>query len=289
MAVVAGGQAAPNRACSGHGYAVGQRWRFEGRVASPTMLLGKHAVPLTLVLGFYLLRCSVMGKKQGKSSIYIVLFVVLLLSTLTSCSGFRPVNPNKDWLDILSQLGESAGIVALIGLVYEVYYRRKKDLENATPKLIFRIVGIEEELPAKAACWLCEQEEPEGVEVSRYEGYWRMWRSFDSERKRYVKIVVENKGIHIRSEASDLSLSVRFFYFYTQNEDDIQVKEFECPELPEITVPPGEKRALFIRCGNLVRRNPEKIEVEIVRYKCKNRDGRLFKGKELAKEILLYG
>ena len=41
----------PNPACSGHGCAVGQRWRFEGEVASPTMLLGKHAVPLTPSLG----------------------------------------------------------------------------------------------------------------------------------------------------------------------------------------------------------------------------------------------
>ena len=38
----------PNPAFSGHGFAVGQRWRFEGEVASPTMLLG---VPLTPSLG----------------------------------------------------------------------------------------------------------------------------------------------------------------------------------------------------------------------------------------------
>ena len=44
-------EALPNPACSGHGCAVGQRRRFEGKVASPTMLLGKHAVPLTLSLG----------------------------------------------------------------------------------------------------------------------------------------------------------------------------------------------------------------------------------------------
>jgi hypothetical protein len=42
---------APNHACSGHGYAVGQRWWFLGEVASPTMVLGKHAAPLTLTLG----------------------------------------------------------------------------------------------------------------------------------------------------------------------------------------------------------------------------------------------
>ena len=40
-----------NPACSGHGYAVGQRWRFEGEVASPTVLLGRYAVPLTQSLG----------------------------------------------------------------------------------------------------------------------------------------------------------------------------------------------------------------------------------------------
>ena len=42
----------PNPAFSGHGYAVGQRRRFEGGVAPPTVLLGKHAVPLTQSLGF---------------------------------------------------------------------------------------------------------------------------------------------------------------------------------------------------------------------------------------------
>jgi len=41
----------PNRACSGHGYAVGQRWGVEGGVALPAMSLDKHAVPLTLSLG----------------------------------------------------------------------------------------------------------------------------------------------------------------------------------------------------------------------------------------------
>ena len=41
----------PNPAFSGHGFAVGQRWRFEGGVASSTMLLDKHAVPLTQSLG----------------------------------------------------------------------------------------------------------------------------------------------------------------------------------------------------------------------------------------------
>ena len=41
----------PNPAFSGHGYAVGQRWRFEGGVTPPTMLLGKHAAPLTRSLG----------------------------------------------------------------------------------------------------------------------------------------------------------------------------------------------------------------------------------------------
>ncbi len=41
----------PNSAFSGHGFAVGQRRWFEGRVASPAVLLDKHAVPLTLSLG----------------------------------------------------------------------------------------------------------------------------------------------------------------------------------------------------------------------------------------------
>ena len=41
----------PNPACSGHGYAVGQRWRFVSKETSLTMLLGKHAVPLTQSLG----------------------------------------------------------------------------------------------------------------------------------------------------------------------------------------------------------------------------------------------
>ena len=41
----------PNPACSGHGYAVRQRRRFEGEVASLTVLLDKHAVPLTPTLG----------------------------------------------------------------------------------------------------------------------------------------------------------------------------------------------------------------------------------------------
>ena len=41
----------PNRACSGHGFAVGQRWGVEGREASPAMVLGRHAVPLTQSLG----------------------------------------------------------------------------------------------------------------------------------------------------------------------------------------------------------------------------------------------
>ena len=45
------GAVVPNPACSGHGYAVGQRWRFVSKETSLTMLLGKHAVPLTLSLG----------------------------------------------------------------------------------------------------------------------------------------------------------------------------------------------------------------------------------------------
>jgi len=47
------GQAAvrPNPACSGHGFAVGCRWRFCGKVALLAILLDKHAVPLTPTLG----------------------------------------------------------------------------------------------------------------------------------------------------------------------------------------------------------------------------------------------
>jgi len=49
---VRGGHAVwPNPACSGHGYAVGQRRRFVSKETSLTMLLGKHAVPLTPSLG----------------------------------------------------------------------------------------------------------------------------------------------------------------------------------------------------------------------------------------------
>ena len=47
------GQAAvrPNPACSGHGFAVGCRWRLQGKVASPAIVLDSHAVPLTPSLG----------------------------------------------------------------------------------------------------------------------------------------------------------------------------------------------------------------------------------------------
>ncbi len=41
----------PNPACSGHGFAVRDRWRFLGEGASPTMLLDSAAVPLTPSLG----------------------------------------------------------------------------------------------------------------------------------------------------------------------------------------------------------------------------------------------
>ena len=53
----------PNRACSGHGYAVGQRWRFEGKAASPTVVPDKHAGPLTPSLGR---RSARKGKKGAK-------------------------------------------------------------------------------------------------------------------------------------------------------------------------------------------------------------------------------
>ena len=41
----------PNPAFSGHGYAVGQRRRFEGGVASPTVLLGKTRRAADAIVG----------------------------------------------------------------------------------------------------------------------------------------------------------------------------------------------------------------------------------------------
>ena len=56
--------ASPNPACSGHGFAVRDRWRFLGEGASPTMLLDSAAVPLTPSLG---------GGGCGKGKVLVVL------------------------------------------------------------------------------------------------------------------------------------------------------------------------------------------------------------------------
>ena len=54
----------PNRAFSGHGFAVGQRRRFVSKAASLTMVLDKHAVPLTLSLGKGVRRKRTEGEKR---------------------------------------------------------------------------------------------------------------------------------------------------------------------------------------------------------------------------------
>jgi len=96
----------PNPACSGHGYDVGQRRRFEGGVAPPTMLLGKHAVPLTRSLGetgFYL------GATMNKDTREILEALVENIETLKSLNfeghirevglGFEMYRTsNNDWV-----------------------------------------------------------------------------------------------------------------------------------------------------------------------------------------------
>jgi len=79
----------PNPACSGHGYAVGQRWRFEGGVASPTMLLGKHAVPLTQSLG------ALVGKSEGAKPAW------------SGCAGGR--SRGAAWFFSMGSAGDCSG------------------------------------------------------------------------------------------------------------------------------------------------------------------------------------
>src|ERR1700752_440371 len=69
-------------------------------------------------------------------AIFIVLACIALSLFLSWLIGRYPMTDGtKDWLDILSALGQAAGVVVLVGLVTELYRQRTEMIKRQTPDI----------------------------------------------------------------------------------------------------------------------------------------------------------
>jgi hypothetical protein len=192
-----------------------------------------------------------------------------------------PLSTSKDWLDILSAIGQAFGIIALIGLVYEIYRREGELRKKVIPRIEVGTVEMVDTLPADAITCLCETSESGLPETqSHEEDYREMWSLLDDNRKLYFKVQVTNKQEDFEGSAEEVQLWIRFSYT-TSIEDALpKTKMIWCPKLP-FTLQSGDEKYIYIRIGKITKGGYSYISARFLDCKCKNRRGDRFTGSRI--------
>ncbi len=89
------------------------------------------------------------NNKQIFSILSIFLIAIILVLGVIWLAQHFPMKPEaKDWLDILSAIGQAAGVVVLIGLVIELSRLRSDTIARQTPDVrIFAEIVDMDKLP----------------------------------------------------------------------------------------------------------------------------------------------
>jgi hypothetical protein len=213
--------------------------------------------------------------------IFIVLAIVIYLGWAYWLSRQYPiVQDSKDYLDILSAVGQAFGVFVLGGLLFEIYITRVDAQKKSMPDIFVTPSFVKlDQLPEDAFYTVNEEDvpSPSSDPLDQYHTY---WESLNPEhRTHFVRLEIINRAKDLEGEARNLrfKLKVKFSTGSGQTKDR-PAKEFWCPK-QSLTIPTGERQVtLFVRCGLALDPKISCVAAEILDYECENRQAAHFSG-----------
>lgn len=231
------------------------------------------------------------NKFRGNTRLAILLGSILCIVVLSGgiiwVAQVKPINQaTKDWLDIVSAIGQAAGVVALIGLVYEIYQREEENKKQRTPYIEVGPIQIIQNPPSGAIICLSETSErdlPPKESLPIDDDYREMWLLLDNrsqEPKAYLKIEVTNKQSGIEANAQGFRMRLELDFASSENQfGKSSTKRFWCPVVTT-PVDAGKTLFIFVRCGKMANGNTY-IKGRILDYECRNLRGDKFVGSNI--------
>lgn len=222
-------------------------------------------------------------------SVTLIIFCFLLVSyaIFWLARSYPVATGSKDWLDVLSSVGEAAGIVALVGLVFEVYRREEEKKRQRIPLIEFGAISIENTAPPEnAICCLCEEFERDLPPKEDDDDYREMWFFLKPNSKdHFLRVPITNKQLERDGRAEDFRFRIQLDYAESASYEDMlgSTKIFWCPS-NEISVPPGKTITIYVRCGKPNNDKYNYIKGSIFDYNCRNARGDSFIGSKMGFE-----
>jgi hypothetical protein len=197
-----------------------------------------------------------------------------------------PLGDDRDWLNILSDLGQFFGVLTLVALVYDVFRREHDVRRRRTPRIEIVSADLVHELPDTCETCLCEAESrnlPDENELQTLDEYIRMYDLLDhrdpTTPRTYLRIKLINEQQNIEGQAKDLHLKIIVSYAATSNSKVSESRDFWCPHSAKegIRIKNGRHETIYIRCGDLNRTGLDYIEGKVIGYECQNLRGDTFR------------
>jgi hypothetical protein len=231
-----------------------------------------------------------MTQKINSRQIFAVLFITLLAIAfalaLIWLSKLYPIKPEaKDWLDIMSAIGQAAGIVVLVGLIVELSKLRTDTVVKKTPDIRINAEIIDMNIMPKGHVCLVEVIQPFAhlhPQDGKYDAdYVEAWKTLDSQKlSHFIRIEIVNRSDSRDAFAKDFKVQVELTLGISESAISFLPPRIFWGPMEGIEIPNGNDPVyVYIKCAPSSIKSIEYVTGKILDYKCVNLKGDNVSGK----------
>lgn len=198
-----------------------------------------------------------------------------------------PTEHNRDWLNILSDLGKASGSAALLAIIIQIFWKRKENDKKHSPNVQVISVDVVDSIdknnpPANCILCVCEDIEADLPTDSSFYDYKRLWEVLDPNGQKFLKITLKNHHREFEANANDVMLFVKLKLLITNAGLMGQEFNLKCPPNAQFNLEAEEEKSILINLSLNAQYNQYKLVEGFVNdYECRNTLGRLRKGNNL--------
>lgn len=222
----------------------------------------------------------------------LIFFTILLLAysiwvVITKAPPEMPfIGQGRDWIGVFGEMGKAFGIIALLGLVYEISHRGNEAKKKSTPHL--RVLSYSTETapnpsPDENNYYLHLGDSNNDLTSDEYNAY----NSFNSQTadngNKYFKFVIQNSSSNYESAAKNPQLNITIKYNNIDdfsNSNSVQKSEFTYL-LNGVSFFPNEKKNIYIKISPSARLVPYRVFVKAIisKINCYNLNNDYFRSR----------
>lgn len=227
------------------------------------------------------------SRKQILGGLFISLLVISFAIWLFWFAKQYPIKPqSKDWLDILSAIGQAAGIVVLIGLIVELSRLRTDTISRQTPDIRVNAEIIDMNVTPKGSVCLAETTQPFAhlhPQDGKYDAdYVDAWKTLDNQRSsHFIRIEIINKSNSREAIAKDLKVQIELTFGTSESALSFLPPRIFWGPMEGVEILNGHEPVyVYVKCAPSSIKNIEYVVGRILDYKCVNLKGDSVSGKK---------